>query len=328
MNITELCFPAFDFKTAYNMVDNEVIEWLLKGDISIQYQVYRDILKINKPCLKERIALEGWGKEFLSFRNKNGDWGLKFYQPKWTSTHYTLLDLKNLSISNQQKEITETIRKIVLENKSHDGGINPIGTKSKSDVCINGMFLNYASYFDTNENDLTSIVDFILSQQMKDGGFNCQLNRKGATHSSLHSTLSVIEGILEYTRMGYTYRIQELRKAEDDSREFILQHKLFKSDHTGEIIDTKMVMLSYPSRWRYDILRAFDYFQYAGIGFDARMTDALDVLIQKQRTDRKWPLQAKHPGLTHFDMEKPGTASRWNTLRVLRVLNHFGYYQK
>ena len=239
-----------------------------------------------------------------------------------------MLDLKNLSISNHQKEIIETSRKIAHENKAPDSGINPIETKSKSDVRINGMFLNYASYFETNENDLTSIVDFILSQQMKDGGFNCQFNRKGATHSSLHSPLSVLEGVLEYTLKGYTYRIKDLIKAENDSREFILQHKLFRSDHTGEIIDSKMIMLSYPSRLRYDILRALDYFQCAGSEFDVRMTDALDVLIQKQRQDRKWPLQAKHPGLTHFDMEKPGTASRLNTLRALRVLNHFGYSQE
>ena len=90
-----------------------------------------------------------------------------------------MLDLKNLSISNHQKEITDTIRNIVYENKAPDSGINPIETKSKSDVCINGMFLNYASYFETNENDLTSIVDFILSQQMKDGGFNCSSTGKG-----------------------------------------------------------------------------------------------------------------------------------------------------
>jgi len=35
------------------MFDNEVIEWLLNGDVSIQYQVYRDLLKTNKPALKE-----------------------------------------------------------------------------------------------------------------------------------------------------------------------------------------------------------------------------------------------------------------------------------
>jgi len=128
------------FETDCNMFDNEIIEWLFNGDISIQYQVYRDLLKINKPGLKERISTEGWGKEFLSFRNQNGHWGLKFYQPKWTSTHYTLLDLKNLSISHQQKEIQLTIRKVLNENKAPDGGIYPIGSIAKSDVCINGMF--------------------------------------------------------------------------------------------------------------------------------------------------------------------------------------------
>jgi hypothetical protein len=84
-----------------------------------------------------------------------------------------------------------------------------------------------------------------------------------------------------------------------------------------------MLMLSYPSRWRYDILRALDYFQSAGIGFDNRMSDALEVLMAKRRTDRTWPLQARHNGLIHFDMEQPGKASRWNTLRALRVLIHF-----
>jgi len=310
------------------MFDKEVIEWLLNGDISIQYQVYRDLLKINKPGLQERISTEGWGKEFLSLRNMNGHWGLKFYQPKWTSTHYTLLDLKNLSVSPEQKEIKYTIRKVLNENKAPDGGINLNGSTSKSDVCINGMFLNYASYFETNENDLKSIVDNILSLQMTDGGFNCHLNRTGAIHSSLHSTLSVIEGILEYTCKGYSYRLNELKKAENESREFILRHNVFKSDHTGRIIDRKMLLLSYPSRWRYDILRALDYFQLAGLEYDPRMSDALDILIKKQRQDKKWPLQAKHPGQIHFDMELPGTASRWNTLRALRVLIHFSCVSK
>lgn len=247
-----------------------------------------------------------------------------FYQPKWTSSHYTLLDLRNLGISPDIVLIRETINDIIKESKGADGGINPSGTISKSDVCINGMFLNYASYFRAAEEDLRSVVDFILSQQLLDGGFNCRFNRKGARHSSLHSTLSVIEGIREYSKHGYGYRLDELKKKEAESREFILVHKLFRSHRTGDIIDKRMLMLSYPSRWRYDILRALDYFQYAGVDFDNRMGDALDVLIKKRRRDRTWPLQARHAGKTHFEMETVGRSSRWNTLRALRVLKHFG----
>ena len=159
---------------------------------------------------------------------------------------------------------------------------------------------------------------------MQDGGFNCDSNRKGTIHSSMHTTISVVEGILEYAKNGYRYRLKELQEAEDKSRTFLLQHRLFRSDRTGNIIDKKMLMLSYPSRWRYDILRAMDYLRLAGVEYDARMDDAIDVLLKKRRADGKWPVQARHPGQTHFIMEKTGKPSRCNTLRALRVLNYFG----
>lgn len=310
-----------------NMRDYKIINWLLDSDVSIQYQVYRDLLNSEKPELKDRISKEGWGRKLLSLRKDDGHWGLGFYQPKWISSHYTLLDLRNLEIANNTSAIRETIKKIIDEDKGDDGGINPSGTIKQSDVCINGMFLNYASYFKTHEKDLKSVIDFIISQQLPDGGFNCQFNRKGASHSSLHSTLSVIEGIQQYSKSRYIYRLQELQNIENLSREFILLHKLYKSHRTGDVIDKRMLMLSYPCRWRFDILRALDYFQFAKADFDPRMSDAINVLIGKQRADYTWPLQAKHAGMVHFEMEKPGKPGRWNTLRALRVLKHFGFLQ-
>ncbi|MBN1994471.1 MAG: hypothetical protein JW953_17365 [Anaerolineae bacterium] len=304
--------------------ERHLITWLLEGDVSIQYQVQRDLLATEKPDLRERIATEGWGAQFLSFRQKGGHWGQRFYQPKWISTHYTILDLKNLVISPHNKEIRQSIWQVIQKLKGPDGGILPIGKEKKSDVCVNGMFLNYASYFLMQEDDLKSIVDFLLAEHMPDGGFNCYSNTQGAVHSSMHSTISVIEGILEYAQNGYNYRLAELQNAAARSREFLLQHRLFRSDRTGNIIDKKMLMLSYPSRWKYDILRALDYFQFAGVGYDPRMQDALAVLQKKRRQNNTWPLQAKHPGQVHFDMEKTGGPSRWNTLRALRVLKHFG----
>jgi len=303
--------------------EQQLIAWLLEGDVSIQYQVQRDLLASDQLHLRDRIATEGWGAQFLSFRKKEGHWGERFYQPKWISTHYTILDLKNLAISQNNHQIRQSISQVIQDLKGPDGGIFPIGTEKKSDVCVNGMFLNYASYFLIKEGKLKSIVDFLLSEHMKDGGFNCNSNTKGAVHSSLHSTISVIEGILEYKKNGYKYRLEELQEAADKSRTFILQHRLFRSDRTGNIIDKKMLMLSYPSRWKYDILRALDYFHFAGVNYDPRMQDALDILKQKRRKDKKWPVQAKHPGQTHFDMEKTGGPSRWNTLRVMRILKHF-----
>jgi len=304
------------------MIRREIIDWLLEGDVSIRYQVYRDLLSVEREDLRKRIATEGWGAAFLSQRKADGHWGRKYYQPKWTSSHYTLLDLRNLSIGPNHPMIRESIDKIVSEEKGPDGGINPSTTIKNSDVCMNGMFLNYASYFRTGEEKLKSIVDFILSQRMPDGGFNCRFNRAGAAHSSLHSTLSVLEGITEYKVNGYSYRLDELMETEKSSREFILMHQLFISDRTGEIISRDFLRFPYPGRWRYDILRALDYFRHSGTTWDERMKPAIDILLKKRNSDLTWNLQAHHPGQVHFEMERPGEPSRWNTLRALRVLKH------
>ena len=305
------------------MNENEIIKWLLEGDVSIQYQTYRDLLSIERDDLQKRIANEGWGADFLSRRKEDGHWGMKFYQPKWISSHYTLLDLKNLGIDPKHPLIRESVQRIVKEEKGHDGGINPAGSVRNSDVCINGMFLNYGCYFGVSPESLRSVVDFTLSQHMADGGFNCTLNRSGAVHSSLHTTISVLEGMLEYQRNGYTYRLRDLEKVKQSSIEFILLHQLFISDHSGEIINKNFIRLPYPTRWYYDILRALDYFQDSCTKWDDRMNPAIQVLMTKRRKDKRWNLQSKHPGQQHFEMEKAGKPGRWNTLRAMRVLNHF-----
>jgi hypothetical protein len=305
-------------------MDKDTLNWLLDGDVSIQYQVYRDLLDEQRPDLQVRITEEGWGASFLSKRLPNGHWGREFYQPKWTSTHYTLLDLKTLQAPPDDQACRESVEIIATENKGEDGGINPGKTIKESDVCVNGMFLNYACYFGIDQDHLISIVDFVLDQQLPDGGFNCQYNRQGARHSSMHSTISLLEGMWEYIRSGYGYRSSELESASEAAREFLLMHRLFKSDHTGEVIHKNFLRLSFPGRWYYDILRALDYFQDAGIKWDERMSDAIEVLLSKRKTDGRWPLQAKIPGNFHFEMEKPGKPSRWNTLRSMRVLREFG----
>lgn len=301
-----------------------ILTWLMEGDVSIQYQAQRDLLGINNLELQKRIATEGWGARFLQARHADGHWGQKFYQPKWTSSHYTLLDLRHLCFPSDHPLIQESIVQILETLKAPDGGILPIGTDQKSDLCINGMVLNYACYFQAPAPLLNSIVDMIIAHQMADGGFNCRINRSGAVHSSLHTTISVLEGLWEYIHNGYTYQAEAVERMAAEAREFILQHQFFRSDHTGEIIDKRFLMLSFPSRWRYDILRGLAYFQISGQPYDPRMQPALDVLFSKRRQDGMWPVQAKHLGQTHFEMEKTGGASRWNTLRAWRVLRHFG----
>jgi len=301
-----------------------LVDWLLAGDVAVRYQAMRDLLNDNQKPLQDRISQSGWGHQFLAKRNPDGTWGDAFYQPKWTCTHYTLLDLKALQMAPGTPGILDVILQIVGRNIAGDGGLGTTPGLKKSDVCVNGMLLNYACYFQIDEPPIRSIIDFLLNQWMEDGGFNCMRNRSGARHSSLHSTLSVLEGFLEYERAGHRYRLDEVREAVCASQSFILQHRLFKSDRTGNIIHADFLKMPYPVRWRYNVLRALDYFRGAGVAFDPRMADGLAAVLKAKRSDGRWPRMAALPGKVHFVMETPRGPSRWNTLLALRVMKAYG----
>ncbi len=229
-----------------------------------------------------------------------------------------------MNLPPENSTVKATIDLILNTSKATDGGIR-LGpsTSIYSDICVNGMFLNYASYFQTDQRQLKDIIDCILNERMPDGGFNCRTTRSGATHSSMHTTLSVLEGIIEFLKAGYKYRKNELQNARKSAEEFLLLHSLFRSDRTGEVINKQFLKMPYPCRWKYDILRALDYFQYAKCKRDLRMDQAIRVLQKKRSKDGTWKLQAAHPGKVHFIMEQVGKPSRWNTLRAMRIFKQF-----
>jgi hypothetical protein len=97
---------------------------------------------------------------------------------------------------------------------------------------------------------------------MSDGGWNCRWPT-GATHSSVHTTISVLEGLRHYELHRSRDRAA-LRRAERRGREFLLAHRLFRSHRTGRVIKPVFLRFAFPPRWHYDILRALDYFQAVG----------------------------------------------------------------
>jgi hypothetical protein len=305
-----------------------ILHWLLEGDISISYQVARDLAPAPRTKLlafQRRIEHEGWALKLLSCRNPNGHWGKGAYQPKWTSTHYTLLELRDLGLSPRNIACRESTGLLLANRYGKAGGINLARSIEFSDVCVNGMLLNIAGYFTPHSGKLRDIVDFLLHTRMPDGGWNCEY-RKGARHSSLHTTVSVLEGLDCYLQSGNSYRTADMKGAIREAIEFLLRHRLFRSHRTGAIIDRNMLRLSFPPRWRYDVLRGLDCMRSLGCEYDERMQEAIDLLISKRRNDGRWPLQSPHKGRVHFQMERVGQPSRWNTLRSLRVLTHFGIF--
>jgi hypothetical protein len=103
----------------------------------------------------------------------------------------------------------------------------------------------------------------------------------------------------------------------------MLAHRLYRSDHSGEVIAERFTHLTYPWHWHYTVLRGLDYMRLTPAISDDRAVDAIDLLRGRRKPNGRWPLQRRIPGTLLVEMEKPGQESRWNTLRALRILRAF-----
>jgi hypothetical protein len=310
-----------------------IIDYLIEHDISIQYLTYRELLgntpEVRIRAIRRRLGMEGWGKRLLDeYDEDSGTWGGGWYGPKWISTHYTLLTLKNLAVPGDNPIYSRASEDLLLHLWGEDG--RKIGERSivkgdrytKQDICVSAMLLSIYSHSGRDGEQSRQIVDYLLSSRYEDGGYNCDMYR-GATHSSVHSTISTLEALHDYRQLNPSYRKDEIDGAIAEGVDFLLRKKLYRSEHDGEIFDKRLTLLSFPNRWKYDILRALSFLARIQWPYDPRMDEALDILISKQRKDGTWPNQGKHAGRVYFDLEKPGGPSGMNTFRALLVLRTY-----
>jgi len=181
--------------------------------------------------------------------------------------------------------------------------------------CINGRVVALGAYFGESSERL---VDRLLSEQLADGGWNCEAER-GSVRSSFHTTICVLEGLLAYEHaFGSSSTVTDARQR---AERYLLERRLLRRLSSGEMIDPLWTRFSFPTLWHYDVLRALDYLRAAGIPPDPRVTEAIGIVVARRQDDGRWPLDVQHHDTLYpklaGDVGKP---NRWVTLRARRVL--------
>jgi hypothetical protein len=297
----------------------EAVEWLLAGDPAVRWQTMRDLVEASPRTVareRSRVAREGAGARLLAQQDAAGTWAGGLYSPKWISTTYTMLLLRDLGLPADNRQAGKACALLLDQGLRQDGGIG-YGW-GRSETCVTGMVLSILSYFEYQDDRLDTVAAHLLSQQLPDGGWNCQ-RPYGATHSSVHTTISALEGLRHY-ELHRQRQLRAVRAAQRRGREFLLVHRLFRSHRTGEIIKPVFIRFAFPPRWHYDILRALDYFREVGAPRDRRLEEAIGIVQRGRDAAGRWPLQNTYKGKTWFELERAGEPSRWITLRALRVL--------
>lgn len=296
-----------------------LLTWLLDGDPSIRWQVLRDLTGASEQDVaaeRRRIQTEGWGARLLATQDGDRRWAGALYSPKWTSTTYTLLLLHWLGLPSGEPKALDGCQRLWDAARFYDGGLNLAKSIRQPETCITAMLILLASSFRLDEERLEPTVEWLVGQQLDDGGWNCESIRSGSRHGSFHTSISALDALLEYQRSGGEVPVAD---AMEYGRRFFLDHQLYRSHRTGEVADKAFTRFPFPPQWHFDVLRGLEHFRAAGAAPDPALADAVNVLQRGRRRDGRWPVYAAHPGRTWFRMEQPGP-SRWTTLRALRVL--------
>ena len=297
-----------------------VVKWLLDSDPSIRWQVMRDLTDEADEAIateRSRVASEGWGAQLLGLQASGGQWGAADDEG-WMTTVSALALLKDLGPDPSDEKVRSAIGLVQdritwwqLDGRPYFDG--------ETEACINGRILAAGAYFGEASDRL---VDRLLDDQLEDGGWNCQA--PPSKRSSFHSTICVLEGLLGYEKArGATAAVTDARARAQD---YLLERRMLRSLTTGEVIDNRWTRFAFPTVWRYDVLRGLDYLRSAGAKPDERMAEAIELVEKRRHQNGRWPLGSLHPDRISLDMEAGvGKASRWNTLRALRVLDWYGH---
>lgn len=187
----------------------KITEWLLEGDTVIQYLVNKYLL--GQPF---EHGNGGYIARYLDLYDSEREvWGENIYSGKWTSSTYTLLELKYMEISPERPKYLSAVNKVLNGLWENHGRIS----KSRyQDMCMSAMLLSLVCYGKISDYRINEIVDYILAHQMDDGGWNCAWDsvHNRSTVGSVHTTISVLEAFADYQKNGYTYRISEIKQHE------------------------------------------------------------------------------------------------------------------
>lgn len=305
------------------------VDWLLDSDPAIRWQAMRDLTDASSAAVaaeRARVAREGLGAAILARQESDGAWRRAGDARAWLPTLFTLLLLRATGIDRDEPAVAAAVARLEdslrWDDTAGSWDLRPVDAgatffEGEVEPCINGGVLAIGGHFGR---PTESLARRLAGEQLDDGGWNCDAPK--SVRSSFHTTICVLEGLLEYERaVGSAPEIAAARRRGD---EYLLERGLFRRRSTGEVADPAFLELAFPPRYHHDVLRALDYFRAAGDKPDARISDAVEYIASRRQADGRWVLdRAYDESLALPAGEAVGEPSRWNTLRALRVLRWY-----
>src|SRR5262249_31172859 len=123
--------------------------------------------------------------------------------------------------------------------------VDPACLLKGMDLCHLGFWLGLGSYFVPDDERLPPLSEAVLAAPLADGRLERRARVKPVRHSSFHTTFNVLEG-LRIARDRGVVAGPIFAESEARTLEFMLDHRLYRSDRTGEVVEERFTHLTYP----------------------------------------------------------------------------------
>jgi hypothetical protein len=167
------------------------------------------------------------------------------------------------------------------------------------------------------ENDprVREMFEWLVKYQRDDGGWNCDVEGRDGKEVRHSSFMSTIEPLWAFSSLNPQKWPHGGREAVERGVEFMLMHRLFKSDKSGKVIQREWAQLHFPLFYFYDILHGLRVVTALGFGGDERTEDAWEVLLSKRLPGETWPMEATYVRSLRRNFVKDEKTGQWRSVQ-------------
>ncbi len=322
------------------------MDWLLEAENpSVRYFTLTELL--GKPqddaevvSAKKEIMLAGAVPKILSKQSSDDCWEApeEYYTAKYKGTSWQLLILSELGADGKNERIQKVCEFILEASQDLESGGFSIwhsvkmggGRHSGVIPCLTGNMVYSLIRLGLLEDERVQRgVDWIVRYQRFDDGDSRAPNVWPYEHlvSGCFGKHSCHMGVVKSLKALAEIPANKQSKAVNDTiaqgAEYMLKHHIHKKSHNlGKVSKPGWLRFGFPLMYQDDVLEVLGILTKLGYR-DARMQEAVDLVVSKQDECGRWSLENTFNGRFQTNIEQKGKPSKWITLNALTVLKRF-----
>ncbi|MFU8771638.1 MAG: nitrogen fixation protein NifH [Anaerolineales bacterium] len=329
-------------------LNGDTLSWLLeKDEPGVRYLAMRDLLELPPEdadliSARELAHAEGPISLILDQMDESGYWvkGGPGYNPKYRSSVWSVILLAQLGASMAlDKRIKKACQHLLENALTENGQFSASGTPSSTVDCLQGNLCAAMLDLGVDDQRLGKAFDWMARSVTGDGvapmgdknarlryysgkrgpGFLCGANNK------LPCAWGAVKVMLAFGKLPVEQRTPYIEDAIQKGIEFLLGVDPAEATYPSGWSDKpsgNWWKFGFPVFYVTDLLQNIEGLVRLGLGYDPRLSKAVNLIREKQDQDGRWALEYDYAGKTWVEFGKKKGPNKWVTLRAAWVLKN------